>query len=341
MRPAGTRDSDNLARDNVAEDAHVDRFNLATMSGVYPGSRTQVHQRVRLSSFQGQRVGWAQLFWYTEPESCVVILPADDDSPRQPVRLTEPQRELIPRLKQTLADAGWQLQCCGSCHFWQATTSDESGLPAGHCRLGEQVPPALACQSGLALACPHWQAGENTQPAGPVSSNEGAPAPLRKIAEISDSKLRFWPRLWRRLKNRYAPAAQPSGWEARLVERSGVGAGTEPCFVCQGRIANLGALAVENDEGDQQTYSIWRCRVCFTTYLQDWVDRWVRLDNLETEETYFRVNPAEAGDLLQLFYGIAGAEHPARRRERTEQRAKLRAFVRDRAPLSRQIRQGR
>ena len=120
-----------------------------------------------------------------------------------------------------------------------------------------------------------------------------------------------------------------------------MGAGTEPCFVCQGRIANLGALAVESDEGDQQTYSVWRCRVCFTTYLQDWVDRWVRLDSLETEESYYRVNPAEASALLQIFFTVAGGEHPAQRRTRTEQRAQLRAFLAARTPLSRQIRQGR
>lgn len=82
-----------------------------------------------------------------------------------------------------------------------------------------------------------------------------------------------------------APAAVPLPlWEDRIVERSGVGVGTTPCFACQGRIANLGALAVATPEGDKQTFSIWRCRTCYTCYLNDLIDRaGRRTDSLETE----------------------------------------------------------
>jgi hypothetical protein len=134
--------------------------------------------------------------------------------------------------------------------------------------------------------------------------------------------------------------AQP-GWEAGVVERSGVGAGTESCFACQGRIANLGALAVATPEGDRQTFSIWRCRNCYTYYLNDWIDRWERTDSLETEETYYRLAPAEAFEALAVIDGVVHAEHPARRHERDAQRRWMLAYLDRRTPLSHQIKQGR
>ena len=120
-----------------------------------------------------------------------------------------------------------------------------------------------------------------------------------------------------------------------------MGAGTEPCFACQGRIANLGALAVASPEGDKQTYSVWRCRLCYTYYLNDWIDRWERTDSLETEETYYRLAPQEALEILAVIEGVAGAEHPARRHERDAQRTWMQQFLGDRPPLSHQIKQGR
>jgi hypothetical protein len=120
-----------------------------------------------------------------------------------------------------------------------------------------------------------------------------------------------------------------------------VGAGTEPCFACQGRIANLGALTVATDEDDKHTYSVWRCRSCFATYLNSWIDRWERLDNLETEETYFRLAPAEAVAALAVIDGVVGGEHPAGRGERTAQRTWFEAFTAGRQPLSHQVKQGR
>ena len=126
-----------------------------------------------------------------------------------------------------------------------------------------------------------------------------------------------------------------------MIERSGVGAGTEPCFACQGRIANLGALAVATPEGDKQTFSIWRCRACYTYYLNDWIDRWERTDSLETEERYYRLAPAEALAILAVIDNVVHGEHPARRHERGAERAWLLAFIGARAELSHQIRQGR
>jgi hypothetical protein len=162
---------------------------------------------------------------------------------------------------------------------------------------------------------------------------------MRKVAELSESKLHLWAR-WRNRLNRWLRPPRRNG-EETIVERSGVGAGTEPCFVCQGRIANLGALAVETPDGDRQTFSIWRCRNCYTTYLNDWIDRWERLDSLDTEETYYRIAPQEALALLTFINNVAGGEHPGRRSERSTQRSRLLQFMAGRTPLSHQVRQGR
>jgi hypothetical protein len=111
--------------------------------------------------------------------------------------------------------------------------------------------------------------------------------------------------------------------------------------VCQGRLANLGALAVASPEGDKQTLSVWRCRSCYTTYFNDWIDRWERLENLETEERYFRIAPAEAYAALHVIRSTTGGDHPGRREERRQQRAQMLALVVGKQPLSHQIRQGR
>ena len=94
-------------------------------------------------------------------------------------------------------------------------------------------------------------------------------------------------------------------------------------------------------KGDKQTFSIWRCRNCYTYYLNDWIDRWERTDSLETEERYYRLAPAEALAVLAVIDNVVDAEHPARRHERGAQRAWLLAFIGARAQLSHQIRQGR
>ena len=120
-----------------------------------------------------------------------------------------------------------------------------------------------------------------------------------------------------------------------------MGAGTEPCFACQGRMANLGAIAVATPDDDKRTFSVWRCRTCGTYYLNDWTDRWERLDSLETEERTFRLAPGEALQILALIHSIDGAEHPAARHQREAPRRILETFIADRAPLSHQIRQGR
>jgi hypothetical protein len=269
------------------------------------------------------------------------------------------------------------MTACGNCTHWRrlvATTAD--GLPTGRCtwqegRHGGAHSP-LVVQSLLALECSYWRlAGEEAMPGGSeiveargqvrASESETPPtqlndmsgstlAPMAKAAEReSDERWSWWGRLWGQVRRgsaansrRDADAAGKSvAWEDKLVERSGVGAGTEPCFVCQGRIANLGALAVASPEGDKQTYSVWRCRQCYTYYLNDWIDRWERTDSLETEESYYRLAPQEALEILRVIDGVADAEHPARRHEREDERAWMLQFLGERPKLSHQIKLGR
>lgn len=327
---------------------NVQLFNLATMSGVFPGTRTQIYQRLRLKPLDHQPGDntWARLLWYADPAACVVYLQDQSVTERPLLQLLDPLTgDLSQRLSVALQQAGWQMQSCGNCHFWQPTTArNADGISTGFCqwhRAEIDVPAPLATQSMLALDCPHWQGvGQGSE----LADERVATLPLvamRKAAEVSESKLPYWKRLAYQVMRWGGRRAPTQDWAEKLLERSGVGAGTEACFVCQGRIANLGALAVETDEGDKQTFSIWRCRSCYTTYLNNWIDRWERLETLETEETYYRITPAEALTLLMLIDSVEGGDHPGRRRERQTERRAMLDFTASRTPLSHQIRQGR
>lgn len=337
------------------ENEPLQPFNLDTMSGVFPGTRTAVYQRLRLRSIQQPGVRWGQLFWYRDPPSALLVMRGDEAA--QPLaRLTDPLDTpgFPTRLAETVSEAGYQLLACGACAHWQPTAlTNEDGLPLGRCRwraaaedegaADGDVPDALRLQSCLSLDCDHFvYAGERAKAPHDPEGDLAVQPRIPKSAELDVDRLPFWQRQWQRLRSRIARPAERKGEAAHdLVERSGVGAGTEPCFVCQGRIANLGALAVESPEGDKQTLSVWRCRVCHTTYFNDWIDRWERLDSLETEERYYRIAPAEAFAALKLIQGVAGGDHPAGRSQRHALRSRLLAIVAQRKPLSHQVRQGR
>lgn len=333
----------------------VQHFNLQTMSGVYAGTRTPIFQRVQIEQANPPPFNrsWLQLAWVDEPPACVAyaVQPGTAIDDEQPLlRIADPLAgDFNQQLQSTLAARRQRLVSCGSCRFWQAgnvVTPDR--LPAGSCHWqatatpSDPLPATLAMQSSLALPCPHWQSPHHADPdvKDVVPAIRQSLAPMRKVAEGAEIRLTLWQRLWKRLRARWW-AGQPLDWERMFLERSGVGAGTEPCFVCQARIANLGALTVETPEGDKQTFSIWRCRHCYTVYLNNWIDRWERLDNLETEETYYRLAPAEAQALLQVIYGVVGGEHPHRRQEREQERIHFLNFITGRNALSHQIRQGR
>lgn len=334
----------------------VQRFNLQTMSGVFPGTRTPVFQRVQIEQIESTPSDkqWLQLAWYTDPAACVAYALSPDETvdggePR--LQLSEPLTgDFNQRLQDALAAQHQRLRTCGSCRFWQAraiVTQDQ--LPTGVCgwqdttTSAEAVPLTLALQSALALHCPHWQPAQSAagEARAPVVLDAGQSlAPMRKVAENAEIRLPLWQRLWKRMRA-HRRRGQARDWESMFQERSGIGAGTEPCFVCQGRIANLGALTVGTPEGDKQTLSVWRCRHCYTLYLNNWIDRWERLDNLETAESYYRIAPAEAKALLTLIYSVVGGEHPNRRHERQAERTHFLNFMAKRTPLSYQVRQGR
>jgi hypothetical protein len=328
------------------------------MSGVFPGTRTMVYQRVRVRPIPREGDNdpgaseWVRLLWYEEPAACVVEVGTTL------LRIPDPLRGGFDvRLQEALAANGLEWVACGSCALWQPlTVQTADDLPAGRCtwkadggHAGEDAYASnmLTVQSLLALDCSYWEPASSEDASRLPVEEAAALAPIGKRAEReSDERWSWWGRLRSRLAKRPAttdkPATAPDpSWEARIVERSGVGAGTEPCFACQGRIANLGALAVAAPEGDKQTYSVWRCRQCFTYYLNDWIDRWERTDSLETEETYYRLAPQEALELLSAIDGVVDAEHPARRHERHAQRARMVQFIGSRPALSHQIKQGR
>ncbi|MCB9137234.1 MAG: hypothetical protein H6642_02665 [Caldilineaceae bacterium] len=346
-------------------DAQRPRFNLATMSGVYPGVRTPRFQRLRLtqSAAPASAPVWAPLLWYDDPPACVLTLP-DSGSPEvageaSMVRLADPGLAVHGKLQAALAEIGYTLRACGVCVHWQpqdARTEDDLAL--GRCAFlpPDQIVPAslepLLDQSALAPDCPHFASREGA-PDAPLPHREAGPvtSPLRRAAAVYKEREQadrtFWGRLRRVARKAGLSVGQAEtddllfAWADSLMERSGVGAGTEPCFACRGRMANLGALTVASPEDDKQTYSVWRCRLCAATYFNRWIDSWERLDNLQTDETYWRVAPAEAVTLLARMAEVVGGEHPAGRHERTAERAWFEAFVARRPILSHQIKLGR
>ena len=329
-------------------------FNTETMSGIYTGSRTMIYQRLRLhGTNQAQRQDRGEMYqlqWYTEPESAILFQTQTDAPTLAPViTLTEPQTvDFTQRLHSELASVGLKADACFACRHWQPlNVHTDDSLPAGRCRWSDPdatLPGALATQSALSLACDHFKRLEQPRSSQTSEATPSTSHPrVLKSAELDPDRLPFWPRLWHRLRQGWRrPSAEPQAhWADQVIERSGVGAGTEPCFVCQGRLANLGALAVASPEGDKQTLSVWRCRSCYTTYFNDWTDRWERLENLETEERYYRLAPAEAYAALSIIHATKGGDHPGRRAERRPQRDQILALVAGNEPLSHQVRQGR
>ena len=325
------------------ESEPLQNFNTATMSGIYPGSRTMIYQRLRLRHTQAESSQWYQLQWYTEPASAL-LLQLRENQPSTPVfRILAPEQPVfVHQLHEQLTASYLQAEACFACRNWQAqAVHTEDGLPAGRCRWNDDdatMPSAIATQSALSLACDHFKALDEPQSSIAVNAAPSTSHPrVLKSAELDPDRLPFWQRLLHRFR-RPVPTEE---WADQVIERSGVGAGTEPCFVCQGRLANLGALAVASPEDDKQTLSVWRCRSCYTTYFNDWTDRWERLDSLETEERYYRIAPAEAYAILRIIHATVGGDHPARRAERREQREQILAIVGTTQPLSHQVRQGR
>ncbi|MBI3958551.1 MAG: hypothetical protein HY328_07055 [Chloroflexi bacterium] len=325
----------------MTDDNRFHLYNTKTMSGIHLGSRTARVHIVRLQTVDvtPRPHGWARILWPGETEGCAIYLQESDGSwEDQPFLslLGGDGKQIVPALMEALTATGRRALVCGSCHWWQPlqATANEDGIPLGLCKwMGDDPSPEPSAksreQSSLAMECPHWQAVE--QPALPGVESIPAPPP---------QKASGW---WATLKSRFAGKSdrETPAPVVEIVERSGVGAGTERCLACHGRIANLGALTVATENDDKRTLSVWRCRLCYTFYLNDWIDRWERLDSLETEESYYRIAPDEALALLSLFRETRGGEHPKERHSRTAQRAQMDAFLINRPRLLHQIKQGR
>lgn len=315
-------------------------FNLETMSGVSPGARSIQFERVHLQPLdQESPIIWARVLWNEEPRACSLHLGASGRPDEEPLlSLMEPDPLETPaQLDTALHVHGYTLRACATCRHWRPSGElNDDRLPTGQCGWSgnvEETPPALISlitQSGLALDCAHWREAHGPQsPTLPKTTEATLPraAVIRKQEEAASSTTwkRFKQRLKRSGKKKKGPTREP------VVEQSGAGAGTEPCLACQGRMANLWSRSVRTQEGDVTTHSIWRCRRCHTLYLNHWVDRWGRLDRLETEESIYRIAPVEAVALLAAIGG-GGSESGA---------PPLIRLISTRPPLSHQVKQGR
>lgn len=325
----------------MTDDNAFHLFNLQTMSGVHPGSRTA---RVHILRLQAQESApnagrWGRLLWPEDTDEWAIYLQAGRGWAETPLVQGNPPagQDVLGSLLASLAQAGQRPLVCATCCRWQPIRGEATadGIAVGLCTWteGGNLPNGadpLRKQCGLAMACPHWKAGAQPPEREAEPPAQTQPAPPKEG-------------VWASLLRRVGLGRKQFG-HARIggvVERSGVGAGTERCLACHGRIANLGALTVAAEGDDKRTLSVWRCRYCHSFYLNDWIDRWERLDSLETEESYYRIAPDEALAFLALFRRTAGGEHPKGRQERTAERAWVDAFLAGRPRLVHQVKQGR
>lgn len=330
-------------------------FNLETMSGVFPGVRTRRYHTIWLLPEEADKEPlWAKIFWYQEADTAVVLR-ADGEEIARFEHSTD--NNALPVLDQALEEAGWCRATCGNCHFWrQVKKSESEGWRWGRCswRIGRDeegswtrereasvlVREQLELQSALALKCPHWLKREHT-----VAEQEPHPpsTETEETAPTGTRRRKWWQatKLYRRLVGSRVNSARHQPATDSQLEQSGLSAGTEPCVCCHDRMANLGALVTESEEGDAQTLSVWRCRDCRSTFVNLWTDRWQRLDSLETEEALYRVAPDEA----TLVHAQIQQAHQGGRRQacgqQNEERIWLLEFLEGRIPVVHQVRRGR
>jgi hypothetical protein len=181
---------------------------------------------------------------------------------------------------------GWQVQACGACVHWHVMATESAGS-VGACAWPNPDPPprSSARQSVLAAPCTHFDATAGTAASQPA-------VPELPSVTVPQSTLPWWQRLWPRRPKQAENS--PDHAAGDIVERSGKRPGTIPCLACPGRMANLGAQKCRTHEGDERTFSVWRCRRCLGYYLNDWTDKWVRTDSLEVVDIYYRLAPQEA-----------------------------------------------
>ena len=122
-----------LAEDSEGEPFQL--FNLATMSGVFPGTHTMVYQRVRLqpATPPDAPVRWARIQWYDDPPSCTVELEVDradrgdlsrTDAPLLRIAIARrvadseaPMADIHQRLQQALDGSRMAVACVRRLHL--------------------------------------------------------------------------------------------------------------------------------------------------------------------------------------------------------------------------------
>lgn len=222
----------------------------------------------------------------------------------------------------------WQVRACGACTHWHASSTAIPG-GVGLCTwLYSDHPPGPSAQQNiLAAPCDHFSTTDTT-PAPPPAP---APLPTTVVPEPG----RAWWQRWRPRRPDQV-AATSHRWEQAIVERSGKRPGTIPCLTCPGRMANLGAQKCRTHEGDERTFSIWRCRQCQGYYLNDWTDKWVRTDALEVVDIYYRLAPREALTCLERIEQAGeGRLTPA------ELQAWAETYLAGRTPIRAEVRRAR
>ena len=337
-------------------------FNLDTMSGVFAGTRPPDYRRLRLGSLADPTatLRWYELHLYTIPPSMTLYRHDPDPEKSPPAALCSisepPRNRVVDSLQIELANQGLWLHACGSCHYWQQSPSIDFGQePVGRCHwaseesVGRQLPMTLARQSPLSLGCTHWRKAKDPQQVSQLGHDLGsstfsdraepcvAPQGTQSKTNLRD--------IWNGWRSRVRPIGdsrtQATDWNEHIQERSAGQAGTQACLVCPGRLVNLAALSIDTPDGDAQTLSVWRCRTCYTIFLNNWIDRWKRLDTLETEESYYRLAPREAFRILDLLDPAFAPDSQEGHSRRRQQHGAILQFINSQQPLGRQIKHGR
>ena len=229
---------------------------------------------------------------------------------------------VFEKIQDALLGRGINIASCGACQHWQ---HGEAHL--GWCRWNRENRPltTIAEQTILASPCDHFLAQD--VPRKPDLQNFVQPRHPQK----TEKRLSWWQRVF------HKPASDEfDGNEERFIEQSGKRPGTIPCLVCPGRMANLGAQKSKTPEKDDRTFSVWRCRECYSYFLNDYTDKWVRLDSLEVVDVYFRLAPQEAVECLAVI-----EETQNRKRTVAEMQEWMGNFLQARSPARREVRHSR
>lgn len=245
------------------------------------------------------------IIWLREPVSeTLALVPATNQRPWRLLRGDEllcdiplppmiDAGSLFAAIEAATAARGWQVRACGACAYWHVLDSASAG-GAGSCVWSYPDAPrdASAQQGILAAPCTHFAAAATD--AVPPPATAASPA-----ESTSGTARTWWQRLWPHRSGQSTRGSDQG--TANVVERSGRRPGTIPCLACPGRMANFGAQKCRTHEGDERTFSIWRCRQCLGYYLNDWTDKWVRTDALEVVDIYYRLAPHEALTCLDMI----------------------------------------